>query len=411
MDDVAGRPLVAKARFYKRKWFKWAVAVVIVLLVFRSIFGRGKSVVLKEGDFEYAAVSRRSIRAQISANGNVNPVNLVSVGAQVSGIVDKIFVDYNDSVKQGQLLAVIDKSTLEEEFKSATARVEQAQARLRYAALNQSRELELFGAGYTAKISLDQAEIDLAVANSDYISAKTALERAKLNLGYAEIRSPVSGVIISKAVEEGQTIASSFSAPTLFVIAEDLKKMQIEASISEADIGTIKPGQSVDFNVDAFPLETFKGVVDQIRLNPKTEQNIVVYNVIVKIDNKNGRLLPGMTAFVEINTLERKNVLAAPNAALQYRPVEAIQSKVVYPKDRKLGNAQGFLYRFNARDKAIEAVKITKGVSDGSFAEIQSDEIKEGDMIITDYGDGAERSRGQRPSGGRGGGPMGGGRR
>ncbi|MDR1009038.1 MAG: efflux RND transporter periplasmic adaptor subunit [Rickettsiales bacterium] len=393
----------------RRKILKWAIAIIALFVIYKIFSPSKKGANIKESSFDFATVTRRTIKAQISANGNVNPVNLVSVGAQVSGIVDKILVDYNTPVQAGQLLAVIDKSSLQEEMKAAEARYEQAKTKLKFATLNQARELELYEAGYVAKIELDQAETELAAANSDYVSAKSTMERVQINLGYTEIRSPVKGIIISKNVEEGQTIASSFSAPTLFVIAEDLKKMQIEASISEADVGNVKPGQSVDFTVDAFPLETFKGAVDQIRLNPKTEQNIVVYNVVIKIDNKDEKLLPGMTAFVEINTLEKKDALSVENQALQFRPPESLDSKVVYPEDRKLGASQGFVYVFDTSIKGIEAIKITKGISDGMHTEIEGAGIGEGDKIIMDYLEGSGRAK-PKPQNNRGG-PMGGGRR
>ena len=330
-------------------------------------------------------IQKQNIRSVVSATGKINPVNVVSVGAQVSGIVDKIYIDYNAKVKEGQLLAQIDKSLLIEDINSTTAKLMQAKARFDLATLEKNRTEQLFDAGYVARLELDQAITDLASAEADYIAAKANNERSKRNIEYAEIKSPVSGVVISKNVEEGQTIASSFSAPTLFTIAEDLTKMQIEASISEADIGNIKKGQSVEFTVDAFPTETFKGVVDQVRLNPTTDQNVVIYNVIIKISNPDGKLLPGMTAFVEINTLKKDNVMALENYVLQFKPDEALQTYVVYPEDKNLAVNETFVYEFDENTKTVNAVKVKKGITNGVFTEIISDAVKDGEKVISDF--------------------------
>ena len=261
----------------------------------------------------------------------------------------------------------------------------QAKAKYDLAKLNKNRIEELFNSGYIAKVELDQAQTELTSSEADYISATSNYERSKRNMEYARITSPVSGVVISKDVEEGQTIASSFSAPTLFTIAEDLKKMQIEASISEADIGNIKKGQNVDFTVDAFPLETFRGVVDQVRLKPTTEQNVVIYNVIIKIDNKDNKLLPGMTAFVEINTQEKDNVKTLDNITLQYRPDDILIDKVIYPENKKLNVGEGFVYKYDDKTNTITAIKVKKGITNGSITEIISDELSNNDKVISDF--------------------------
>ena len=286
----------------------------------------------------------------------------------------------------------------------------QAKARYDLAKLDKDRTEALFNEGYIAKLELDQAITDLTSAEADYIAARANNERSKRNIEYAEIKSPVSGVVISRDVEEGQTIASSFSAPTLFTIAEDLTKMQIEASISEADIGNIKKGQNVDFTVDAFPVETFHGVVDQVRLNPTTEQNVVIYNVIIKIDNKEGKLLPGMTAFVDVDTLRKNNVLTVENYVLQFKPDDALQSYIIYPEDKSLLPNETFVYTFKKGDKDIKAVKIVKGITNGAITEITSSELKDGDIIISDFVyDGelkAKKSKSSAFGGGRRRGPM-----
>ena len=259
--------------FFTKKKFIVLLLILFIFLVFKIFLGGEKSLSLKPDLFEFSKLSKQNIRSSVSATGTINPVNVISVGAQVSGIVNKIYVDYNDEVKTGQMLAEIDKALLIEDINSTNARMMQAKAQFDLATLEKNRTEELFNAGYIAKLELDQAITDLATAEANYIAAKADNERSKRNIGYAEIKSPVSGVVISKDVEEGQTIASSFSAPTLFTIAEDLTRMQIEASISEADIGNIKKGQNVSFTVDAFPLETFNGVVDQVRLSPTIDTN------------------------------------------------------------------------------------------------------------------------------------------
>lgn len=369
----------------RKKVIVGALVIGACYIGYRAFFGGAKELSLNANLFEYSKVSVQNIRSTVSATGTINPVNVVSVGAQVSGMIDKIYVDYNDKVKTGQLLAQVDKALLIEDINSTNAKMMQAKAKYDLAELDKNRTEQLFNAGYIAKLELDQAVTDLASAKADYIAAKAENERSKRNIEYAEIKSPVSGVVISKDVEEGQTIASSFSAPTLFTIAEDLTKMQIEASISEADIGNIKKGQDVSFTVDAFPLETFHGTVDQVRLNPTTEQNVVIYNVIIKIDNKDGKLLPGMTAFVEIDTLKKDDVMALENYVLQFKPDNVLQSYIIYPENRKLEANESFVYRFDAKEKVVYADKIAKGISNGVFTEISSSELKVGDSVIADF--------------------------
>ena len=372
--------------WFTKKKVLWGVFFLFILyILWRIFFGGVKELSFKVDNFDYSVIQKQNIRSVVSATGKINPVNVVSVGAQVSGIVDKIYIDYNAKVKEGQLLAQIDKSLLIEDINSTTAKLMQAKARFDLATLEKNRTEQLFDAGYVARLELDQAITDLASAEADYIAAKANNERSKRNIEYAEIKSPVSGVVISKNVEEGQTIASSFSAPTLFTIAEDLTKMQIEASISEADIGNIKKGQSVEFTVDAFPTETFKGVVDQVRITTTTDENVVIYNVIIKISNPDGKLLPGMTAFVEINTLKKDNVMALENYVLQFKPDEALQTYVVYPEDKNLAVNETFVYEFDENTKMVNAVKVKKGITNGVFTEIISDAVKDGEKVISDF--------------------------
>ena len=376
---------VVKKSNWKKRIFYIILICVIIFVGKKFLFSTPSELKLKPTNFEFSKITKGDVKSKVSATGIVNPVNVISVGAQVSGIIDKIYVDYNDKVKTGQLLADIDKSLFIEDVNSSEAKMTQAKARYELAKLNKERIEELFKAGYIAKVELDQAETELTSAQADYTSAMSNFERSKRNMDYTRITSPVSGIVISRDVEEGQTIASSFSAPTLFTIAEDLKKMQIEASISEADIGTIKKGQTVDFTVDAFPLETFKGYVDQIRLNPKTEQNVVIYTVIIKIDNKDNKLLPGMTAFVEINTQEKDDVKILDNITLQFKPEDILMDKIVFPEDKKLSANEGFVYTYDDETKTLNAIKIKKGITNGSITEIISDNLNENDKVISDF--------------------------
>ncbi len=378
---------IGKNSNWKKRIFYILLILIILIIGKKFLFSTPSELKLKLNNFEFSKFTKGDVKSKVSATGVVNPVNVVSVGAQVSGIIDKIYVDYNDNVKNGQLLAEIDKSLFIEDVNSSEAKMTQAKAKYELAKLNKERIEQLYNAGYIAKVELDQAITELTSSQADYTSTVSNLERSKRNMDYTRITSPVSGVVISRDVEEGQTIASSFSAPTLFTIAEDLKKMQIEASISEADIGTIKKGQSVDFTVDAFPLETFKGYVDQIRLNPTTEQNVVIYTVIIKIDNKDNKLLPGMTAFVEINTQEKDNVKILDNITLQFKPDDILRDKVIYPEDSRLSAGEGYIYTYDNATKTINAIKVKKGITNGSITEIISDELNENDNIISDFND------------------------
>jgi len=385
----------------RRKKYLWvALGVAVLLIGWRVTFGKKDSGSITRASFEYTEVAQRTIKAVVSANGNLNPASVVSVGAQVNGKVEKIYVDFNSRVTPGQLLAEIDKSLLSEDVAAADARLKDATQSYKLAQLNERRFAELFEKGYIAQIEHDQVLAELAGAYSNYITARANLERAQINLSYAEIRSPVSGVVISKDVEEGQTIASSFSAPTLFTIAEDLSKMQISASISEADIGAIKSGQDVDFTVDAYPTKTFMGKVDQVRLNPTNEQNVVVYSVIINIDNKDGLLLPGMTAFVEINTKKKEGVPSVPNTAFAFRPAANVH--IEFPLEKQLARGEAFLYAYDAAARGLRAVKVRRGITDGRFTEIEETELKLGDMVVVEIaGSGVKRAS---SSGSRGGG-------
>ncbi|MEQ1814624.1 MAG: efflux RND transporter periplasmic adaptor subunit [Candidatus Nitrotoga sp.] len=278
----------------------------------------------QEDRYVTVPLKRGSIAQTVSANGALNPVRLVSVGSQVSGIVKKLYVDFNDHVQAGQILLELDPSLAEAQLQQSKASVLSAEASLDLAQSNEARVRSLFSQEFVSRQELDQSVQALKLAQAQLAVAKAQAGRDRTNLINTVIRSPISGVVVSREVDLGQTVAASFTAPTLFKIAQDLGKMQIDSSYSEADVGKIRVGQMATFRVDAFMDKEFKGFVQQVRLNPKTEQNVVTYNVIISVENPEMLLMPGMTAYVSIATAQRDDALLVPNAALRFRPSEPI---------------------------------------------------------------------------------------
>ena len=320
---------------------------------------------------------RGSLKVDVTASGTIQPVNIVSVGTQVSGIIEKVFVDYNSVVKKGDLIAQLETFTLTEDLKEAKAAVTDAKAKLDYAKLNAKRNKELFEKDYIARYEWEEAELNAVNAQATYDKAVAQQKKAKRNLGYANIVSPVNGIIVTKEVEEGQTVASSFQTPELFTIAEDLTKMQIEAKISEADIGQIKTGLPVTFIVDTFPADTFSGTVDQVRLQPSEDSNVVMYTVVITISNDDLRLLPGMTAYVTITVEEKPDILKLQNMAFQFRPVVAgevsgkksnVERQKIIQERKSLKPNEAMVYVL--KDKKPVSRKVTKGISNLMETEI-----------------------------------------
>lgn len=277
----------------------------------------------KELKFTTSVAGDCTVQNTVTATGTLEPVDKVEVGTQVSGIVEKLYVDYNSHVKKGQLLAELDKSTLTERLAQATNSLTSAESALRRAQQNYDRTKQLFEGKAATKVDMEDVENSLIQAKSSLLNAQTQLREAKVNLGYAEIYSPIDGVILSKDIEEGQTVASSFNTPTLFVIAKDLKNMQVEANVDEADIGQVKVGQKCSFTVDAYNGDTFTGTVQEIRLQPTTTSNVVKYTVIILAPNPDEKLYPGMTASISIVTKEESG-LCVPLQALNFEPTEDI---------------------------------------------------------------------------------------
>ena len=331
--------------------------------------------------YEVVPVARGTLKLDVSASGTIQPINVVSVGTQISGIIERVYVDYNSVVKKGDLLAEIDRFTLEQELNEAKAQAQDAKSKSNKARLDAKRYKEMYEANYISRSEMEQAEVDAVTAQSDYDKARAQVKKAERNLGYTRITSPVSGTVTSKEVEEGQTVAASFSTPELFKIAEDLTKMQIETDISEADVGMIKPGLKVDFTVDTYPAEIFHGTVSQVRLNPTEEETVVMYTVIIDIKNDDLKLLPGMTAYVEIKVDEKPNVLRLPNMAFQFRPVreDGKADTQLRMKRADLKPDEALIFILENGKPVAKTVK--KGLTNEMFTEILSG-VQEGEQAV-----------------------------
>ncbi|MEW6714015.1 MAG: efflux RND transporter periplasmic adaptor subunit [Nitrospirota bacterium] len=342
-----------------------------------------------EMNFRTEKAARGDIVSAITASGAVNAVTTVLVGTQVSGTVKNIYVDFNSIVKQGEVIAQIDPALFEAQVAQAKANLLAAKANVEKAEIARidaertlNRQKELFAKNLIAKSDLDSAgtAYDAAVAQVSAAKAQMAQTEAALkitetNLRYTRIISPVNGTVVSRSVDVGQTVAASFQTPTLFTIAQDLTKMQVDSSVVEADIGKIEVGQPVEFNVDAYPDSPFKGTVSEIRNAPITVQNVVTYDVVVKVDNPELKLKPGMTANVSIIVSSKSNVLKIPNAALRFKPSDK------QTKNEKSEKGSGI---WVIENKELKRVAVTTGISDGAYTELLSGEIKEGEELIVD---------------------------
>ncbi len=332
-----------------------------------------------EQRYRTLAVERGDLTQLASANGTLNPVVLVSVGTQVSGTVRKWYADFNDHVKEGQVLLELDPAIYRAQVGQSEANLANARSQLKLAEANEARAQALFKQEYISRQELDTAVQGLEAARAQVRLAEAQLSKDRTNLGYSVIRSPVSGVVVSRAVDIGQTVAASFQTPELFKIAQDLSKMQIDSSYAEADVGNIRVGQPATFRVDAFPNRVFKGVVKQIRLNPTTTQNVVTYDVVISVDNPDQVLMPGMTAYVNILVASRKDALLVPNAGLRFRPVDAEK-----PKDgRSRGEGPGGIV-YVLRDGRAVPVRLSLGITDSRLTEVTGGELKTGDPVIVE---------------------------
>ncbi|HOM97130.1 MAG TPA: efflux RND transporter periplasmic adaptor subunit, partial [Acetomicrobium sp.] len=355
------------------------IGVVLFALFGRNMFGSKESVI-----YETAVIERRDIASYVTAIGTVSAVTTVEVGTQVSGTIKEIYVDYNSAVKKGQMIALIDPTTFEAQVEQAKANLMQAKAALQKAKAtledaqrNLNRQKMLWDRDLIARSDLDSAQTnyDLAVAGvseaeANVYQAQAALKRAETDLGYTRIYSPVDGIVVSRDVDAGQTVAASFQTPTLFTIAQDLTKMQIETNVDEADIGEVKEGLSVTFTVDAYPDTVFSGIIKQVRIASSVVENVVTYPVIIDVANPDLMLKPGMTANVTIITDKKEDVLAVPSAALRYRPSDylgnTLRGRVIWVLE-------------NGKPSPKE-VKV--GITDGAYVEILQGDLSEGQLVV-----------------------------
>lgn len=359
----------------KKGWI--GIGVVAVLIIAWFLLRGGKKE--EKVSFETAKVENSNIHTSITATGTIEPVTSVTVGTQVSGIVAKLYVDYNSVVKKGQVIAELDRTNLISELNTAKANLSSAQSSAAYELANYNRYKTLYDKGLVSADDYESAQLSYRKAREQVNTASESVRKAQTNLGYATITSPIDGVILSKAVEEGQTVAASFNTPELFVIAQDLTDMRVIADIDEADIGGVKEGQRVSFTVDAFPEDSFEGAVTQVRQQATTESNVVTYEVVISAPNADLKLKPGLTANVTIFTLERNNVLAVPSKALRFQPNEALLQK-----GESISDCEGDHKLWTKEGTVFKAHKVEIGTSNGMMTEITGG-IKQGTEVLTDF--------------------------
>lgn len=386
------------------RMIKKSISILVILgIAATGFYYYQQSKILLPADmYRLQPITQGDVAQSVSANGTLNPVTLISVGTQVSGRVSKLFVDFNDHVEKGQILLTLDNSLFAAQIAQSEGTVRNVQASVELAVASEARIRSLFAQDYVSRQELDQAVQVLKSARGQLATARGQLLRDQTNLDFSVIRSPVSGVVVDRVVDVGQTVAASFQTPTLIKIAQDLSKMQIDSSFAEADIGNIKVGQKAKFSVDAFQNRNFEGIVKQLRLNPTVTSNVVTYNVVVSVDNPDKTLLPGMTAYVNIMVAQHDNVMLAPNAALRFKPKQDdSQSDNAADADSKLKHSptknhsgrtggkkktaqedlgSGKVYVI--RDGKIMPLKVKTGLTDGRFTEISAANLKLHELIV-----------------------------
>ena len=333
----------------------------------------------QQTEFSTSKIVKGNIQTSITATGTIEPVTSVTVGTQVSGIVAHLYVDYNSVVKKGQVIAELDKTNLTSELNTARANLSSAQSTLNYEQANFSRYQTLYDKGLVSAHDYENARLTYLKAKDQVTTATQSVQKAQTNLGYATITSPIDGVVLSKSVEEGQTVAASFNTPELFTIAQDLTDMRVIADIDEADIGGVREGQRVAFTVDAFPDDSFEGKVTQVRQQPTTESNVVTYEVVISAPNNDLKLKPGLTANVTIYTLEKNDVLVAPSKALRFMPNEALLSE-----GQKIEDVEAAQKVWTLDGNTFKAHKVETGTTNGMLTEIVSG-VSEGTEVLTDF--------------------------
>ena len=351
-------------------------AIVLIAIVVWLLSGGKKE---EKVSFETATAEVANIQNSITATGTIEPVTSVTVGTQVSGIVSKLYVDYNSVVKKGQVIAELDKTNLTSELNTARANLSSAQSALNYQQANYQRYKTLYDKGLVSADDFENARLSYLQAKEQVAASRESVNKAQTNLGYATITSPIDGVVLSKSVEEGQTVAASFNTPELFTIAQDLTDMRVIADIDEADIGGVKEGQHVTFTVDAFPEDSFEGQVTQVRQQATTESNVVTYQVVISAPNNDLKLKPGLTANVTIFTMEKNDVLTVPSKALRFMPTEALLQEGQTIEDTeaktKVWTLDGNVFKAHA---------VTVGTTNGTLTEITGG-ISKGAQVLVDF--------------------------
>ena len=359
----------------KKGWIAIGVIAVIIIAWFLMRGGKKEESV----SFDTAKVEKTNIHTSITATGTIEPVTSVTVGTQVSGIVSKLYVDYNSVVKKGQVIAELDRTNLISELNTSKANLSSAESTAAYELANYNRYKTLYDKGLVSADEYESALLSYQKAKQQVNTSRESVQKAQTNLGYATITSPIDGVILSKAVEEGQTVAASFNTPELFIIAQDLTDMRVIADIDEADIGGVKEGQRVSFTVDAFPDDHFEGAVTQVRQQATTESNVVTYEVVISAPNKDLKLKPGLTANVTIFTMEKNDVLAVPAKALRFYPNEAFLKK-----GETISDCEGDHKLWTKEGNVFKAHKVEIGTSNGVLTEITGG-IAAGTEVLTDF--------------------------
>lgn len=352
------------------------LAAVIVIVFAYRFFAKAKDA---EINVQTVKLTKQDVTTSVTATGTVEPVDTVQVGTQVSGLIKNIYVDYNSEVKKGQLLAEIDKTNLQESVNDAQAQYNSALNELNYQQQNFNRQNNMFKSGVISRADYEQAAYQVKNAQQSVNQKRTTLAQARTNLSYANIYAPIDGIILSKEVQEGQTVAASMTTPTLFTIAKDITKMQVQANVDEADIGNVQVGQRVTFTVDAYPETEFKGSVREMRLSPKTSSNVVTYTVLIDADNSEQKLKPGLTATITIFTQELKGTNTVPAAAISFSP-DAETLKKYYQKNKitaqipetKTGNGKEKYVWIKNSDGSLSQKLITVGINDGINVEVKS---------------------------------------
>ena len=355
---------------------KKIVTIIIVIIVIVGAFFFFRPGDKKEFMYETVELKRESINNTVTATGTIEPITKVDVGTQVSGTISHIYVDYNSEVKKGQLLAELDRKLLDAELKSEMANLKSSKSEYEYQEKNFKRLSMLHEKKLISDTEYEEAVYQYEKAQQAYEKAQATLVRAQSNLDYATIYSPIDGVVLSREVEEGQTVAASFETPTMFTIANDLRKMQVIANVDEADIGQVIEGQRVTFTVDAFPDDTFDGNVTQVRLNPTTESNVVTYEVVIAAPNPELKLKPGLTANITVYTMEKNNILLAPLKAFRFTPTT---NDPEAPQLPEAGKGEKIVWMQTAEGIIPKVIKT--GVSDGIYSEVKEG-LQEGAKII-----------------------------